>query len=173
MNNIPIKFKNFEFSVNPQDVEIKAASNLSQVAVPFDAYDIQELGIKPLVVSGKGEFCSDTSTQEFDTLYHIFLQGGAGELIVSGTQPMMAIMTKLVKSIEPLENTIGYSFEFVEVPQKQSIQLVLEQFHTVKEGETLWHISRDFGVEIKTLFKLNENISDPWNVSTGDRVRIR
>jgi len=173
MNNVPMRFKNFEFSVNPQKIEIKALSNLKQIAVPFDAFELQEFGIKPLVISGEGEFFGKNSKQEFETLLMLFLQGGAGELFVSGTQPMLAIMTKLVKGVDGFEDTVSYSFEFVEVPQRQVEQLSFEQYHTIQQGENLWSLSVVYDVAIETLLKLNEQISNPWAVNVGDKVRVR
>ncbi|MEG1244438.1 MAG: LysM domain-containing protein [Oscillospiraceae bacterium] len=173
MNNVPMRFKIFEFSVNPQKIEIKAATNLKQLAVPFDAFELQEFGIKPLIISGEGKFVGENAQLSFDSIFALFLQGGAGELFLSGAQPMQAIMTKLVKGLEPIEKTISYSFEFVEVPQKQSVQLCLEIYHTIKQGESLWHIARDYDVSIESLLKLNQSIQSPWNVETGDKVRVR
>ncbi len=172
MNNVPMRFKDFEFFVNPQKIEIKAVSNLKQIAVPFDIFEIQEFGTKPLVVSGTGEFFGKDSKQDFEKLFAIFLQGGAGQLFVSGTEPMLAIMTKLAKSLESFEDVISYSFEFVEVPQRQVEQLSFEQYHTIKQGENLWSVANIYDVPIELLLEKNESISNPWAVKIGDRVRV-
>lgn len=172
MNNVPMRFKDFEFLVNPQKIEIKAVTNLKQIAVPFDSFELQELGMKPLVVSGQGELVGKNSKQDFESLFSLFLQGGAGPLFISGTQPMMAIMTKLVKSLESFEDMVSYSFEFVQVPQKQVEQQYFERYHTVKSMENLWKISNIYNVPIEEIMKKNEHISNPWDIKNGDRVRV-
>ena len=46
--------------------------------------------------------------------------------------------------------------------------------HKVKEGETLWNISRDFGVSIKTILSSNQDVlsSDGSNLKVGITLRI-
>ena len=173
MNNVPMRFKNFEFAINPQKIEIKAVSNLKQIAVPFDAFELQELGIKPLVISGEGELFGKSSNQDFETILRLFLQGGAGELFLSGTEPMLAIMTKLAKGEDSFEDMVSYSFEFVEVPQRQVEQLTFEKHHTIQQGESLWNLSAVYDIPIEELLRLNEKTSNPWAVDVGDVVRVQ
>lgn len=173
MNSVPMLFKDFEFPVNPQKIEIRAVSDTKQILVPFGTYELQELGVKPLLISGEGAFEGENAEQSFESLFELFMQGGAGELLFAGAQPMLAIMTKLAKGLEPLENTISYSFEFVELVQKLPLKFVFEQYHIVREGEILWHVARDYAVPIESLLKLNEQVSNPWCVEMGDRVRVQ
>ncbi len=172
MNNVPMRFKDFEFLVNPQKIEIKAAANLKQIAVPFDSFELQEFGVMPLVVSGQGELVGKNSKQDFERLLALFLRGGAGPLFISGTQPMMAIMTKLVKSLDSFEDMISYSFEFVQVPQKQVLSQDFERYHTITDKENLWKVANLYDVPVEEILEKNEYISNPWDVKNGDRVRV-
>jgi hypothetical protein len=172
MNNIPMRFKSFEFAINPQKIEIKAVSDLKEISVPFERFELQEFGINPLKITGSGNFIGEYAQRDFDTLYALFISGGEGDLFISGTQPLLAVMTRLSKTFEDVQNCISYDFEFVEVPQIKT-ELFYEKYHTVQEGDNLWYISCLYDVAIEKLFMLNKNIANAWAVTQGDRVRIQ
>jgi lipoprotein NlpD len=45
------------------------------------------------------------------------------------------------------------------------------QYHTVKKGETLWRISKHYGVNVKDVAEAN-NIKKPGDLETGKRIKI-
>ncbi|MBE7415647.1 MAG: M23 family metallopeptidase [Deltaproteobacteria bacterium] len=44
-------------------------------------------------------------------------------------------------------------------------------YHTVNKGETLWRISRTYGVELQEVAEIN-NIKDPTDIKTGAKIFI-
>lgn len=44
-------------------------------------------------------------------------------------------------------------------------------YHTVKKGETLWRISKTYGVELQEVAEIN-NIKDPTDIKAGARIFI-
>ena len=50
---------------------------------------------------------------------------------------------------------------------------ITEQYHTVAQGETLWSISRVYGLTLAGLLTLNPQLKNPNNVPVGTRLRVR
>lgn len=48
-----------------------------------------------------------------------------------------------------------------------------ELWHTVKKGECLWRIARDYGVELTEVIALNPQIKNPNLIYIGQEVRIK
>lgn len=46
------------------------------------------------------------------------------------------------------------------------------QYHTVAKGETMWGISRRYGVSLNTLIALNPQIKNPNLIYIGQKVRV-
>lgn len=173
MNNIPMRFKDFEFSVNPQKMQIKSSSKIEKVQTSLNEMSLENFIANPNVISGEGSFVGKDCQAEFQKLYEIFETGQAGELIFSGSQPLKALMTKLTKNLDSYEDVVFYEFEFVEVPKLKKMKNAWQSEYIIKDGETLWHVANYFNISIEFLMELNEHISNPFNVKKGDKVIIR
>ncbi len=51
------------------------------------------------------------------------------------------------------------------------VQPAAARFHTVERGDTLWGISRDYGVTVRAIEEAN-NLDDPGRLSIGQRLVI-
>ena len=47
-----------------------------------------------------------------------------------------------------------------------------ERRHTVRQGETLWGIARDYGLSLTELIALNPQIKNPNLILAGEEVRL-
>ena len=47
-----------------------------------------------------------------------------------------------------------------------------ERRHTVRRGETLWGIARDYGLSLTELIVLNPQIKNPNLILAGEEVRL-
>lgn len=47
-----------------------------------------------------------------------------------------------------------------------------ERRHTVRRGETLWGIARDYGLSLTELIALNPQIKNPNLILAGEEVRL-
>lgn len=173
MNNIPMIFRDFEFSANPQSMEIKASSEYNQIDTSTNCGNVQNFLAKPNVISGTGSFAGQNANSDFMKLYELFVDGKKGELLFSGSKPLRVLMTKLTKRLESFEDVVSYDFEFVEVPKLKINPQAMESYYIIKEGENLWHVACNFDINIDDLMRLNDNISNPFNVQKGDRVKVR
>jgi len=172
MNHCKMRFKGFEFSVNPTDVTVKCEAMTNSVAVPLSEHIIQELGFYPKRIDGKGVFAADGYAEKYAELENIFKQGGKGDLLISGCEPIKAVMTKLEMHSEGGRRGIEYSFGFIQVPDfKKSDSR--KRTYIAGKNENLFNIAAEFDVEIERLLKLNPNISAPFDVKEGDEVIIK
>ena len=87
---------------------------------------------------------------------------------------------------EPRPDYVRYSFEFWEDSgqQVELKQVTSEQeqeqpkpaadapYHTVVQGDTLWGISRRYGVSLEKLLELNPFIKNPNLIRMGEKVRL-
>lgn len=173
MKNVPIKFCDFEFSVNPQSMEIISDSKYSKTQLANQNYCIDNFLTQPSVISGIGSFVGDNANDEFISLFEIFKQGKVGTLQFSGMRPINCIMTKLNKKLESFENVVSYEFEFLEVPRNKDNLDGQGKVYTIQDGETLWNVAVKFDISIEKIMKLNPEISSPFNVKLGDKVNIK
>ncbi len=83
---------------------------------------------------------------------------------------MMLVLTACggSRAIAPVES-MGYS---VKTPQAQYAPRKPPTFYSVKQGDTLYSISWRYGMDYKTLARIN-NISAPYLLSIGQRIRFK
>lgn len=171
MNHKKMRYKGFEFDINPTDITVKSKAMTREIAVPFNSHIIQELGYYPKHISGKGIFTGEKSVRKYAELESIFKEGGRGMLYISGAEPMTAVMTCLEFNGKSGQSGISYYFEFVqcceEFKDKNAVRL-----HTVKKGETLFHIANKYGVSVEKLMSLNPKIPAPFEIKENDEVRL-
>ena len=90
---------------------------------------------------------------------------------------------------EPRADYVGYSFAFWEGYDGHSTGVQVtggggepetgpaastagERRHTVRQGETLWGIARDYGLSLTELIALNPQIKNPNLILAGEEVRL-
>ena len=90
---------------------------------------------------------------------------------------------------EPRADYVGYSFAFWEGYDGHSTGVQVtggggepetgpaagtagERRHTVRRGETLWGIARDYGLSLTELIALNPQIKNPNLILAGEEVRL-
>ena len=69
---------------------------------------------------------------------------------------------------------VGYRFEFWE-QVGEGIPVLREgkDYHIVQEGETLWDISKLYGISISELARRNPNVKRPDQLAAGEKVALR
>ena len=94
---------------------------------------------------------------------------------------------------EPRRDYVAYSFEFWEVVGGNNVPTLTTrkvetdgtagtadagsqrgaQWHTVARGDTLWGLSRRYGVALSQIIALNPDIRNPNLIYPGQKVRIK
>ena len=106
------------------------------------------------------------TVQPGETLYGLSKTYGVGEKVILENNPSIARGLKTAENIK---------IPFVsDVPEPKSDRKLRKtfDFHFVSRGETLYAISRQYEIPVKTLLEDNPNL-DPLHMRLGERILIR
>lgn len=189
----PMRFKNFVWPHNPRVYSITFERKLATHKIPFGLHCLQSLGQTRRVLRGEGEFVGEHAYDTFKRLATVFYEETPGVLV----HPVWMTTTAWFAGLElrqmPRRDYVAYSFEFWEVesgagtakletrPLQSAEEGVEEagteetgqgQYHTVVRGDTLWELSRRYGVALNRIIELNPSIRNPNLIYPGQKVRI-
>ena len=186
----PMRFKNFVWPHNPRVYSITYERKIAVHKIPFGRHYLQSLGQTRRVLKGEGEFVGEGAYDRFKELATVFYEETPGTLV----HPVWVTTTAWFAGLElrqkPRRDYVAYSFEFWEVmPDGNTTALtavavsgqgtpaggkaVQEEWYTVVKGDTLWGLSRRYGVPLSRIIDLNPNIRNPNLIYVGQRVRIK
>ena len=106
------------------------------------------------------------TVQAGETLYGLSKTYGVGEQVILENNPSIARGLKTDTNIK-----IPYVAEVPEIKSDRKLRKTFD-FHQVAQGETLFSISRQYEIPVKTLMADNPNL-DPLHMRPGERVLIR
>ena len=192
-----MRYKDYVWPHNPRVYTIEYKRTMGARKVPFGRYHIrphlQDLGPAQRVMRGEGEFVGEGAYGEFKKLATVFYAGGPGLLVHPVWQTSNAYFVELSLRQEPRADYVGYSFAFWEGYDGHSTGVQVtggggepetgpaapaagggggERRHTVRRGETLWGIARDYGLSLTELIALNPQIKNPNLILAGEEVRL-
>ena len=152
---------------------------------------MQELGESYRVLKGEGVFVGKDAYEQFKTLMEVFREEGPGLLVHPVWPTERAYFASLEAVEEPLPDFVRYRFEFwedwtgydsglKEIPVENSGESdsgasapgSAQTVHTVRKGDTLWGIARQYGVELTALIRANPQIKNPNLIYPGEAVNI-
>ena len=183
-----MRYKDYVWPHNPRVYTIEY-KRMGARKVPFGRYHLQDLGPAQRVMRGEGEFVGEGAYGEFKKLATVFYAGGPGLLVHPVWQTSNAYFVELSLRQEPRADYVGYSFAFWEGYDGHSTGVQVtggggepetgpaastagERRHTVRQGETLWGIARDYGLSLTELIALNPQIKNPNLILAGEEVRL-
>lgn len=189
MSLSPMRFKNFVWPHNPRVYSITYERKMAVHKIPFGRHHLQSLGQTRRVLKGEGEFVGQGAYDTFKKLANVFYEETPGTLVHPVWMTTSAWFAGLELRQEPRRDYVAYSFEFWEVVSgaqdgleertltsgasssggSQSQQL----WHTVVKGDTLWALSRRYGVTLSSVIALNPSIRNPNLIYPGQKVRIK
>ncbi len=174
MNSDVMKYKNFVWLHNPSTIDITVARDLKEAKIPFKGSVIQDFGREKRIVSGSGQFFGEDCMAQFESLFLVFKQGGAGYLSLPGIDSFLALFKDLKLIGNSMPNVVNYSFEFWEDLSSTATKLDFQaDFYTALEGDTIWSIAANFELSIDTLMALNPSVKSPNQLNAGEKVRLR
>ena len=184
MTLTPMRFKNYVWPHNPRVYSMDYERKMAVSKLPFGRYVLQDLGQTNRIMAGEGEFVGEGAYEQFGKLANAFYDPGPGRLIHPVWQMARAHFVSLRLEQEPRSDYVRYSFVFWEDGEEQgkvkkvsasggqSAVAAAPGYHTVVQGDTLWELARQYGVEFSQLLKLNPGIKNPNLIRVGEKVRV-
>ena len=188
----PMRYKSYTWPHNPRVYTIDYQRVMAVHKVPFGGYQLQDLGLTRRVMKGEGEFSGEGAYDEFKKLACVFYEVGPGLLVHPLWQVANTYFAALRLEQAPRPDYVRYSFEFWEESGTYSgvvtratqpaqgeegaaaVQAADQaSFHRVVKGDTLWALSKRYGVKLADLIALNPQIKNPNLIYTGQEVRVR
>ena len=186
-----MRFKEFTWPHNPEVYSVESRRRIAVHQAPFGPCVMQELGSSYRVLKGEGVFAGDGAYQRFKELAEVFQSEGPGLLVHPVWQTERAYFTSLEAVEEPLPDFVRYRFEFWEDRggYDNGLKAVIAEnsggvsavggalqggsrVHTVRKGDTLWGIARQYGVELAALIRANPQIKNPNLIFPGEAVKV-
>ncbi len=193
MRLTPMRFKEFTWPHNPEVYTVERRRRIAVHQVPFGPCVMQELGGSYRVLKGEGVFVGEDAYECFKELAGVFQQEGPGLLVHPVWQAEKAYFAALEAVEEPRPDFVRYRFEFWEDGGGydgglKAVEPVggnpgnsaptagnaaeTGKVHTVRKGDTLWAVAKQYGVELKALISANPQIKNPNLIYPGEAVRV-
>lgn len=186
-----MRFKQFTWPHNPEVYTVEYRRRIAVHPVPFGGCVMQELGGSYRVLKGEGVFAGADAYARFKELAEVFREEGPGLLVHPVWQTERAYFASLEAVEEPLPDFVRYRFEFWEDWEgyDSGLKAVANsggsgtgaqaagaaqgtKTHTVRKGDTLWGIARQYGVELAALIRANPQIKNPNLIYPGEAVSV-
>ena len=186
-----MRFKNFTWPHNPEVYSVEYRRRIAVHQVPFGGCVMQELGGSYRVLKGEGVFAGEGAYQRFHQLAEVFREEGPGLLVHPVWPAERAYFASLEVSEEPLPDFVRYRFEFWEDwngydgglrstsggdssggGQTAGESAQSARVHTVRKGDTLWAVAKQYGVTVQALIQANPQIKNPNLIHPGEAVNI-
>ena len=187
-----MRYKDYVWPHNPRVYTIGYERTMGAQKVPFGRYWLQDLGPAQRVMRGEGEFVGADAYQQFKALASVFYSDGPGLLVHPVWQTAWAYFVELSLAQEPRADYVRYTFTFWEGYEGHNTGVTVQaaapaqtapttaaaagtaqaQWHTVRQGESMWSIARSYGLTLDALIALNPQIKNPSRIQVGQQVRV-
>lgn len=194
MRLTPMRYKNFTWPHNPEIYSVEYRRQVAAHKVPFGRCVLQDLGCTYRVLRGEGVFAGENAYRQFRELAEVFQEGGPGLLVHPVWQSERVYFVELRVEERPLPDYVRYSFTFWEDWSGYSGGLTESNdggtaswtggwteadteeaagtLYTVRKGDALWGIAKQYDVTLASLIAANPQIKNPNLIYPGDRVRL-
>lgn len=166
-----IRYKGYLWEHNPKTLVITTKQKLHEQIIPNGNAVIQDFGKKSRVVKGTGMLFGENCLEQYDKILKLQNKKGSGILSLPNTKPFYAYFKSIELDCDPTPDMVTYNFEFVE-DLSRSVVSGTYRYHTVVEGETLWHIANEYEISIEALVLLNPQIKRIDELKSGEQVRV-
>lgn len=190
----PMRYRNYTWPHNPKVYSIEYHRTMAAHKIPFELYQLQDLGRSNRIMKGEGEFVGEGAYGQFGQLANTFYMEGPGLLVHPLWQASNAYFVSLRLEQAPRPDYVRYSFEFWEgnglcsgmvtkvietapagggTAEVQGSAGVQAAYHRVAKGDTMWALAKRYGLSLAELIALNPQIKNPNLIRVGQEVRVR
>lgn len=188
-----MRFKDYTWPHNPETFVMEYRRQVTALKVPLGGCVLQDMGVNCRIFRGEGEFVGNGAYEEFRKLAAVFQKGGAGVLVHPVWRTERAHFVSLSVTEEPRPDYVRYSFVFWEDDGSYAGGLTEnddggalkrrgmaasdgdasgEETYTVRKGDTLWGIAKQYGVTLTALIAANPQIKNPNLIYPGNEVKL-
>lgn len=166
-----MKFREFEFPLNPAVIEVKYSKNISKT--PLFGSDSATEGVSrnAAVICGEGSFFGEGAFALAAELERLNKSEADGWLFLPDGGCFKAFFEELTVRSDAKKNEVFYTFKFVESCAHKKQELLLD-FTTVRDGENLFDVAHRTRVPLERIMDLN-SFKSPFDVSAGDKAVLR
>ena len=110
-----MRYKNFTWPHNPTTCKYNVERSYAKHKYPeLAGAELEDMDPDAIVLTGEGEFYGPNAYYYWQELVNVFNQHGVGEFYHPVYQDIStALMTKLSSNLEPRQDYVSYTFEFV------------------------------------------------------------
>ncbi|MGN1202221.1 MAG: LysM peptidoglycan-binding domain-containing protein [Eubacterium sp.] len=166
-----LKYKDFEFPVNPGSIEILSSTNCSSKEIYGGNSVCENVSVNPIAVTGSGEFYGDNCEEHCAALQNLLKSTSSGWLFLPSAPPVKAFFTEFKFSKNSKKNSISYSFRFTEDCSSKKTQKAFN-YTVAAQNENAFEIAGRCGVSVNDIMSLND-LKSPFDISQGDKVVMR
>lgn len=169
-----MRFGDYIWSHNPENVNVSTVRNIKELALPFVGDAFQDYGRKKRIAKGTGEFFGKNCVMQFEKLFKVYDEGKKNALYIPGVAQFYALFKNLEITCDTIPDLIAYKFEFWEVANAlDENNNEVKKYHIVKEGESLYSIAEKYGISLINILDLNPSIKNLNSLETGRKVILR
>lgn len=123
-----MRYKDFIWTYNPKTCKYSATRSYAKHKYPeLCGSELEDMDPDAVVITGEGEFSGTDAYARWTALQAVFAKHGVGEFYHPVfTDVHLALMTKLDASMEPRDDYVAYSFEFVSGDVIQPVKTMLQ-----------------------------------------------
>jgi len=171
MKLIKMKYKNFEFPVNPFEIKLSSCTDVETGNTVSGRSISEALQHRPVVVSGRGELFGERASEWCAYLQRLIKDSSPGWLFTVCSAPVFAYFSEFVYSFDVKRNCISYSFKFVQADTKKEEKTAFGYTYALS-GENAFDIAYRSGVSVNSIMCLND-FKTPFDIAKGDKVVLK
>lgn len=168
MQYMKMKYKGFEFDVNPKDFKICMNKSSVKYDTVYSEQICVENGRDCVSVSGEGCFVGENAADKAFEMVRVYNKKGGDYLFLPNSVPLKMHFISLNISYSSGNDRVDYSFVFTQESNTKS-EAKTPRFTYALEEENLFDVANRTGIEIESLVKCND-IGNIFALKEGDKI---
>ena len=95
MKPVPMKFGEYVWHHNPQNISFECDRSVAEMKSPFGESSVQDMGRKNMKISGSGQLYGEDCAEQFERLFEVFRNSGKEVLSVPNLRAFMLCLKSL------------------------------------------------------------------------------